>query len=163
MSLLSSRVPYATRQAGVAVVVVVAAACAPTGTEVRAVDPPTDAAASTRTDGSAVPTDPGETREQLTSEQLQQIFVTATPTIKKQCWQPALDTRKAEAPPNVRVPAHLEIDSSGAVTDVQVQDAPPSYPELSGCIATVLRSMRFPRSAGTTTVNIPFVFQAQNP
>jgi hypothetical protein len=160
MSPLSSRVPYTARQAGVAVVVVVAAACASKGTAVRAVDPPTDVAAPGPADGSAVPTEPGETREWQTSEQLQQVFATVGPILRKQCWQQALDARAPGAPTNARVPAHIEIDSSGSVIDVQVQDAPSSYPGLSGCIAGVLRSMRFPRSPGTTSVNVPFVFQA---
>jgi len=164
VSLLSSSVPYAARPACVAaVVLVVAAACASRSTEVRSVDPPVDADASRPAGGSAVPTEPGEAREWLTAEQLKQVIAAATPRVRKQCWQPALDARAPGAPTNVSVPTHIEIDSSGAVTEVQVQDAPPSYPGLSSCIAGVLRSVRFPRSAGTTSVNIPFVFQGQEP
>jgi hypothetical protein len=43
-----------------------------------------------------------------------------------------------------------------------MQGAPTVYPELSDCVASVVRTMRFRRATKPTTVNIPFVFDARN-
>ena len=66
----------------------------------------------------------------------------------------------SDAPTSVRIPAHAEVDPSGAVTWVQLDGTPAAYPDLPKCVIDIVRSLRFPRSSTTSMLNIPFVFAA---
>jgi hypothetical protein len=105
--------------------------------------------------------EPVELPEHLGVEHIGPVVAAAAPRVRQQCWQPALDTRSRDVPTTASVIAHAEIGPEGDVTDVKVEDAPASYPELSGCIAQVVGCMRFPHASKSTRVNIPFVFDAR--
>jgi hypothetical protein len=84
-----------------------------------------------------------------------------TGSVKRRCWQPALDTRSKDAPTSARVSATITVGPSGAVQNVTTSGDPNGYRGLAPCIAGSIRGWQFPASGGTTTVNVPFVFAAQ--
>ncbi len=99
---------------------------------------------------------------QLDSAALQSTVARYTPSVKRGCWQPALDSRDKDAPGSARVSVAITISPSGSVQDVSVNGGDPrGYRGLASCIAGRVRGWQFPASGGTTTVNVPFVFVAQ--
>jgi hypothetical protein len=84
-----------------------------------------------------------------------------TGSVKRSCWQPALDTRDANAPTAARVAVTITVGGSGAVQNVSTSGDPRGYRGLATCIARRVRGWQFPASTGPTTVNVPFVFAAQ--
>lgn len=101
-----------------------------------------------------------ETPEQLTAKQLEAVISAGMPRIKQRCWQPALDARAPGQQPLARVFMSMTIDASGSVINVETKGEAPGFPGLSACIADAMRTWKFPRSAGSTTVNLPFEFRA---
>lgn len=99
----------------------------------------------------------------LTSEHISPVIVAAAPQVKKRCWQVALDTRAPDAPTSARVVLQATIEPSGKVTAVRTDEAPASYPQLAECVAGVVRTLTFHPASRATTVNIPFVFDANAP
>lgn len=81
--------------------------------------------------------------------------------VKRSCWQPALNGRAADAPSTARVTTTIQISPGGTVTSVKHSGDPRGYPGLGGCIVARLKGWTFPKSNGSTTANIPFVFAAQ--
>jgi hypothetical protein len=99
---------------------------------------------------------------QLDQTQLQSTVARYTPSVKRGCWQPALDARDKDAPGSARVSVAITISPSGSVQDVSVNGGDPrGYRGLASCIAGRVRGWQFPASGGITTVNVPFVFVAQ--
>lgn len=98
---------------------------------------------------------------QLDSGQLQSTVARYTPSVKRGCWQPALDSRDKDAPASARVSVAITISPSGSVQNVSTNGDPRGYRGLANCIAGRVRGWQFPASGGTTTVNVPFVFVAQ--
>jgi hypothetical protein len=84
-----------------------------------------------------------------------------TSSVKRSCWQPALDTRDANAPTSARVSVTITVSGSGAVQNVSTSGDPRGYRGLATCIARRVQGWQFPPSSGQTTVNVPFVFAAQ--
>jgi outer membrane biosynthesis protein TonB len=84
-----------------------------------------------------------------------------TGSVKRSCWQPALDTRDANAPTSARVSVAITVGATGSVQNVSTSGDPKGYRGLATCIARRVRGWQFPASSGTTTVNVPFVFAAQ--
>ncbi len=64
----------------------------------------------------------------------------------------------AEAP-TVRVTVRFTVAADGAVSDVAVVGSTSEDPTFVDCIRNLARSLSFPASGGSTTVNYPFVFQ----
>ncbi|WP_129574123.1 GYF domain-containing protein [Sorangium cellulosum] len=83
------------------------------------------------------------------------------PSVRRHCWQPALDARDRNASTTARVSASVVIGASGAVQSVSAGGSEKDYPGLASCIASRIKSWRFPPSSGSTPVTIPFVFAAQ--
>ena len=81
--------------------------------------------------------------------------------VKRSCWQPALNNRSLGASSSARVTATLRIAPNGSVSSVTHSGDPSGYPGLASCIAARVKGWSFPRAAGPTTANIPFVFAAQ--
>ncbi len=99
--------------------------------------------------------------EGLDSTAIQRTVSRYTGSVKRSCWQPALDTRAKNAPSSARVSVTITVAPSGQVTGVRTSGDPKGYRGLAGCIQSRVRRWRFPASGGTTTVNVPFVFAAQ--
>ncbi|MGC4091330.1 MAG: GYF domain-containing protein [Polyangiaceae bacterium] len=98
---------------------------------------------------------------QLDSAQLSSVVQRYTPSVKRSCWQPALDGRDRDAPTSARVSVSITIGPSGSVQDASTSGDPPGYRGLAQCIAGRVRGWQFPPSGGSTTVKVPFVFVAQ--
>ena len=98
---------------------------------------------------------------QLDATALQSTVARYTPSVKRSCWQPALDTRDKDAPGSARVTAQITVGPSGSVQNVTPSADPRGYRGLSNCIAARVRGWQFPPSGGPTTFNVPFVFVAQ--
>jgi len=104
---------------------------------------------------------PPSSTQQLDSTSVQRTVSRYTSSVKRSCWQPALDTRAKDAPTSARVNVTITVGSSGSVQNVSTSGEPRGYRGLAGCIASRVRGWQFPVSSGTTTVNVPFVFAAQ--
>jgi hypothetical protein len=99
--------------------------------------------------------------EPLDSGAVQRTVSRYTSSVKRSCWQPALDTRDKDAPTSARVSVAITVAPSGSVQDVSTSGDPRGYRGLASCIASRVRGWQFPVSNGATTVNVPFVFAAQ--
>ncbi len=97
----------------------------------------------------------------LESAQIQRVVSQYQTSVKRGCWQPALMSRDKDAPSSARVTVSITVSSSGSVTKATTGGDPKGYSGLSNCISSKVRGWTFPRSSGTTTVNVPFVFAAQ--
>jgi hypothetical protein len=109
---------------------------------------------------SSLESGPG-TGKSLSSDQVQKVVASHTPSVKRSCWQPALDTREADAPTSARIMVGITIAPSGRVQSVTTSGDPRGYRGLASCIASRVRGWQFPASDETTPVNVPFVFAAQ--
>ncbi|HYQ40852.1 MAG TPA: GYF domain-containing protein [Polyangiaceae bacterium] len=99
---------------------------------------------------------------QLDGAQIQSTVSRYTGSVKRACWQPALDTRDKDAPTTARVNVQITVQPSGSVSGATVNGGDPKgYRGLSQCISSRVRGWQFPPSGETTTVNVPFVFAAQ--
>lgn len=98
---------------------------------------------------------------QLDGTQIQSTVARYTGSVKRACWQPALDTRDKDAPTTARVNVAITVLPSGSVSNAVVNGDPKGYRGLSQCISSRVRGWQFPPSSDTTTVNVPFVFAAQ--
>jgi len=98
---------------------------------------------------------------QLDAAQTQSTVARYTGSVKRSCWQPALDARDPSAPTSARVMVSITVGPSGSVQNVSTNGDPRGYPGLAPCIAGRVRAWQFPATGGTTTVNVPFVFAAQ--
>ena len=99
--------------------------------------------------------------QQLDSAQVQRTVTRYTGSVKRSCWQPALDARDQDAPTSAKVSVSLQVSPSGSVTDVTTSGDPKGYRGLASCIASRVRGWQFPPASESTTVNVPFVFAAQ--
>lgn len=111
--------------------------------------------------GPAGGTSGGAAGGQLDSSQVQRVVSRYTGSVKRSCWQPALDTRAKDAPTSARVAVTITVAPSGSVQNVTTSGDPKGYRGLASCIAGRVRGWQFPASSGTTTVNVPFFFAAQ--
>jgi hypothetical protein len=98
---------------------------------------------------------------QLDSATLSKTVSRYTPSVKRSCWQPALDMRTPDAPPTARVTATITVGPNGRVQNVTTSGDPKGYRGLATCIQTRVRNWEFPPAGGTTEFNVPFVFAAQ--
>jgi TonB family protein len=115
---------------------------------------PTGGPGSTSTTG-------GGGGQPLESGEIQKTVSKYTSSVKRSCWQPALDARSKDAPTSARVNVAIVVSPSGSVQSVSTSGDPKGYPGLASCIAARVKSWQFPASSGQTTVNVPFVFAAQ--
>jgi predicted Zn finger-like uncharacterized protein len=98
---------------------------------------------------------------QLDSNQISSTVSRYTGSVKRSCWQPALDSRDPTAPSSARVSVMITVGPTGNVQNVTTSGDPRGYPGLASCIAGRVRSWQFPATGGTTQANVPFVFAAQ--
>jgi predicted Zn finger-like uncharacterized protein len=97
----------------------------------------------------------------LDSGQIESTVSRYRNTVKRGCWQPALDARDKNAPSSARVNVAITVASSGAVKSVSSSGDPPGYRGLASCIQSRVSTWSFPPSSGSTTINVPFVFATQ--
>ncbi|WP_437601516.1 GYF domain-containing protein [Sorangium sp. So ce590] len=103
----------------------------------------------------------GSGLSQLSQGEIAGVVEANRPSVRRHCWQPALDARDRNASTTARVSASVVIGASGAVQSVSAGGSEKDYPSLASCIGSRIKSWRFPPSSGTTPVTIPFVFAAQ--
>jgi hypothetical protein len=97
----------------------------------------------------------------LNSEQVQATVARYMGSVKRACWQSALDTRERDAPTTARVNVTITVLPSGSVETATGGDDPRGYKGLSACVTSRVRGWQFPPAGGATTIHIPFVFAAQ--
>jgi predicted Zn finger-like uncharacterized protein len=98
---------------------------------------------------------------QLDGASIQRVVANFSPSVRRGCWDQAISVRAADAPSSARVGVTITISASGGVDNVTTTGDPKGYPNLAHCIEAKVRAWRFPRSSGTTTANVPFVFAVQ--
>src|SRR5262245_31165681 len=143
---------------GLAVLIGSLAACASRNAPAP-VEPAAEGSSAEQADSphpTAAPREPGQLPENLTVEHIAPGVAAARTRRKAKCWQPALDSRGADAPTDARVTVSAVIDPSGTVNTVETDEPSRHYPKLSSCVAGVVRSMKFPQATKPTSVNIPF-------
>jgi hypothetical protein len=97
----------------------------------------------------------------LDGGQIQSTVSRYTGSVKRRCWQPALDARAKDAPMTAKVTVTITIGGTGSVQNATTSGDPRGYTGLANCIASSVRSWQFPASGGTTQANVPFVFAGQ--
>ena len=100
-------------------------------------------------------------RQPLDSTAVQRTVSRYTGSVRRSCWQPALNTRGKNAPSSARVSVTIHVSATGRVRGVSTSGDPRGYHGLASCIGSRVRGWQFPASDGVTTVNVPFVFAAQ--
>lgn len=103
----------------------------------------------------------GSAGGQLEGAAIQRVVANFSPSVRRGCWQPALESRTADAPTGARVGVTITVSPAGNVDNVSTTGDPKGYPNLARCIEGKVRGWKFPQSSGTTTVQVPFVFAAQ--
>ena len=98
---------------------------------------------------------------QLDGGQIQSTVSRYTGSVKRRCWQPALDARSRDAPMTAKVTVTITVGGTGSVQNVTTSGDPRGYSGLASCIGSSVRSWTFPASGGTTIANVPFVFAGQ--
>ena len=98
---------------------------------------------------------------QLDGSQIQSTVSRYTGSVKRRCWQPALDARARDAPMTAKVTVTITVGGTGSVQNATTSGDPRGYSGLATCIASSVRSWQFPASGGTTIANVPFVFAGQ--
>ena len=98
---------------------------------------------------------------QLSAGDISSVVNSNQTIIKRKCWQAALDAKTKENVNSAKVTANLTIGPSGDVTSVSASGGEAAFPTLSGCIASRIKSWKFPPSGGSTPVSVPFVFAGQ--
>jgi GYF domain 2 len=98
---------------------------------------------------------------QLDGGQIQSTVSRYTGSVKRRCWQPALDARAKDAPMTAKVTVTITVSGTGSVQNATTSAEPRGYPGLANCIVSSVRSWQFPASGGTTIANVPFVFAGQ--
>jgi hypothetical protein len=97
---------------------------------------------------------------QLEQADIQRVVSSHVGFVRRQCWEPALASKSASAPPSAKVSVMVTIGSDGSVQSANASGGN-GYPDLASCIAGRVRGWKFPPSSGTSTANIPFVFASQ--
>jgi len=97
---------------------------------------------------------------QLDPTQIQSTVSRYTGSVRRACWQPAVDHREPGAPPSAKVNVRITVSPSGSVQSTDSGD-PKGYPGLASCITSRVRGWQFPSARDTTIVNVPFVFAPQ--
>jgi hypothetical protein len=82
-------------------------------------------------------------------------------SVKRACWQPALDKRPLDAPTTARIMVTVTVVPNGSVQNTVDTGDAKGYAGLAACVSARVRGWRFPPSSDVTTINIPFVFAAQ--
>ena len=98
---------------------------------------------------------------QLSAGEIQGVVAQNQSIVKRKCWQPALESRAANAPSNARVNGSITVGASGNVESASAAGGERDFPGLSSCIAGRMKGWKFPASSGSTPVNVPFVFAGQ--
>jgi predicted Zn finger-like uncharacterized protein len=98
---------------------------------------------------------------QLDGASIQRVVANFSSSVRRGCWDQAIAARAPDAPSSARVGVTITILPSGSVDNVTTTGDPKGYPNLAHCIESRVRAWRFPRSSGTTTAQVPFVFASQ--
>ncbi|HEX4336672.1 MAG TPA: GYF domain-containing protein [Polyangiaceae bacterium] len=98
---------------------------------------------------------------QLDGNSIQRVVANFSNSVRRGCWDGALAARTPDAPSTARVGVTITISPTGSVDNVTTTGDPKGYPNLAHCIESKVRGWHFPRSSGTTTAQVPFVFAAQ--
>lgn len=106
------------------------------------------------------PSDQVLAKGELSSGEISGVVERNRALIKRRCWQPEVSARQGMGG-SARVNTSFTVGPSGAVQTATASGAENDYPGLSSCIAAQIRAWKFPPSASSTPVNVPFVFAAQ--
>ncbi|MDX2054466.1 MAG: GYF domain-containing protein [Polyangiaceae bacterium] len=97
----------------------------------------------------------------LDASSVQAVVAKYSGSVKRACWQPALDSRDRNAPPSASVSVQITVGTTGSVQGVTTSGDPPGYRGLASCIQQRVRGWQFPPTSESTTVNVPFKFFSQ--
>lgn len=98
--------------------------------------------------------------QQLDQSDIERVVNANRVSVKRRCWEPALRTKDPNAPNSAKVNVSITVAPSGNVSSASASGGG-GYPELAGCVASRVKTWKFPPSGGTSRANIPFAFFAQ--
>ncbi len=104
---------------------------------------------------------PGSGGPPLDQATVQSVVAKYSGSVKRACWQPALDGRDRNAPSSANISVQITVGTSGSVQGVTSSADPTGYHGLASCIQQRVRGWQFPTTSETTTVNVPFKFFSQ--
>jgi hypothetical protein len=104
------------------------------------------------------PNGPTPSAEGLATTAIQSTVRRYSPAIRQNCWQRSFNERGPGIPSSAKVTATITVNPSGSVKDVSMSEAPRGYPGLPACIGAAVHAWTFPRAAGETVANVPFMF-----
>lgn len=96
----------------------------------------------------------------LSEGEIQGVVSRNQSRVRRACWQPALDASSGAGAKSARVSTTITISPTGSVSSVNASGAE-NFPGLASCVGGAIRGWTFPKSDGSTTVNVPFSFNAQ--
>ena len=96
---------------------------------------------------------------QLQAVDVERVVQSHRAFVKRQCWEPALGARAANAPSSARVVVNISVARDGSVPNATTTGGD-GYPGLAGCVQGQVMKWKFPPSEGSS-VTVPFVFAAQ--
>ncbi len=97
---------------------------------------------------------------QLDRADIERVVAQQRALVKRQCWEPALHSREADAPKSAKVQISVTIAGDGNVQNASATGGT-GYPGLSSCVASKVKSWKFPASSGPSSAAIPFAFFEQ--
>ncbi len=95
----------------------------------------------------------------LASADVERVVQSHRALVRRQCWDPALSGRPANAPTSAKILVQLSVATDGHVATSSANGGD-GYPGLASCVQNQVRGWRFPPSDGAT-INVPFAFAAQ--
>jgi len=102
----------------------------------------------------------GNLPQQLDQSDIERVVAAHRVSVKRGCWEPALQSRDPKAPKSAKVTVSISIGPSGNVSSASASGGS-GFPGLSSCVSSKVRSWKFPPSGGTSQANIPFAFFSQ--
>jgi predicted Zn finger-like uncharacterized protein len=96
----------------------------------------------------------------LTAGEIQGVVSANQASIRRKCWEPALDAAGVNGKKSAKVTASVTIAPSGSVSAVSASGGS-EFPGLASCIQTRIKGWKFPAAGGESRTAIPFVFASQ--
>lgn len=96
----------------------------------------------------------------LSEGEIRGVVSSNTASVRRKCWEPALDAAGPSGKKTARVNASITIAPSGAVKSAAASGGN-DFPGLADCIAQRIRGWKFPAAGGETSTAVPFVFASQ--
>lgn len=101
----------------------------------------------------------GAVGSQLEQSDIERVVSSQRAGVRRRCWEPAIASNP-HGKKSTKVIVAMTIGANGRVTGAAASGGD-GFPGLAECIASSVRSWKFPASSGSTQTNVPFSFFVQ--